>query len=185
MSAPETQGQERRADKLGSLLERLHHPTQLRVFLCAVVLGVGYVAVYMPINNRTTAKLREIEDGRKRLALAEDVRKLRTQFQKVEDRIPKQPDSNEMMQYVLAGIGRSPLKMESFDPSPTQVAGPYQILNLKIRLSGSFADIDRFLEWAEKNERMFRVDNIKISGSRSTKDKDSATLDITLLGLIG
>ena len=118
-----TEGQERRADKKNSLLERLHNPTELRLFLLAVVLGVGYVAIYMPLDKTIAATTRKLQDAQKRLALADEVEILRKQFRSVQSRIPENGDTNEWMQYVLGGLRQSPLKLESFNPGPATNSG--------------------------------------------------------------
>jgi Tfp pilus assembly protein PilO len=180
-----TQGQERRADKKNSLLERLHNPAQLRLFLAAAVLGVGYAAVYLPLGNSIAAATANLEDAKKRLGLADEVAQLRKQFQKVEKRLPAGTDSNEWVQYVLAGIRRSPLKLNAFNPAKPQVIGPYSIVVLKLNLSGSYADIDRFLCWLESNERLFRVDSVKLAPGASKDSQDELNMDILVLGLMG
>ena len=184
MSAME--GQERRADKKGGLLERLHNPTELRMFLLALVLGVGYVAIYMPLDNTIAATTIKLQDARKRLALADEVEVLRKQFRSIQSRIPENGDTNDWMQYVLSGLRQSPLKLESFNPIPPQPLGTYQVLSIKIKVSGSFADMDQFIYWLESNPRLFRVDSVKISpGAGGAGEEGDIGLDIVVLGVVG
>jgi Tfp pilus assembly protein PilO len=178
-----TEGQERRNTKKNRLAERLHNPTQLRLFLTAAVLAVAYGAVYVPLHNRIAATTRSLLDAQKRLSLAAEVEQLRKQFQQVEERLPKQADSNELVQYVLDGVRQFPLKLDSYAPGAPGTIGPYKVVTLKIRLSGAFADIDRFLEWLESNRRLFRIDDIKIKGQ--PESGDDLALEIMVLGLIG
>ena len=182
MSAPE--GQERRADKKSSLLEHLHNPTHLRFIVTMGVLGIGYAVIYLPLNSSITAAAGKLAESQKRLNLADDVERLRKQFQLVDKRLPKQADADEWMQYVLAAVRRSPLKLDSFSPATTKALGPYQMVYLTIKLSGSPADLDQFLCWLESNERLFRVENVSLT-PKSHENGDDLNMEIALLGVMG
>jgi Tfp pilus assembly protein PilO len=180
-----TEGQDRRADnKMGSLLERLHNPTELRVFLLALVLGISYGSIYLPLNKTTASTARKLEDAKKRLKLAEEVENLHSQYSKVESRIPKNPDASEWIQFVLNGIRQSPVKLEAFNPDAPKAMGSYQVLGIKIKVSGSYADLDDLLHWLESNPRLFRVDSIKLSAGG--RDDDGAIrMELAILGVMG
>jgi Tfp pilus assembly protein PilO len=180
MSAMEAQ--ERRASKKSELLERLHDPTQLRVLLTVAVLGIGYAAIYTPLETRIAAARLQLADARMQLSLADDVEQLRKQFRQVEKRLPKEADADEWVQYLLAGIRRSPLKLDSFSPGVTKPLGPMQTVMLKIKLIGSLADLDQFLQWLESNERLFRVDTVSIVPG---KDGGDLGMEITVIGAMG
>jgi len=182
MSAME--GQERRTNRMSELLEQLHDPTRLRLLLTMAVMGIGYAVVYLPLNSSITAAVRQRADSENRLSLARDVEQLRKQFQQVERRLPKQADTDEWVQYVLASIRRSPLKLDSFSPGVTKALGPYQMVYLSIRLSGSLADLDQFLYWLESNERLFRVESVTLT-PKSFDGKDELSMDIAVLGVMG
>ena len=81
----------------------------------------------------------------------------------MEKRLPKQVDADEWVQYLLAAIRRSPLKLDSFSPGVMKPLGPYQMVYLSIKLSGSLADLDQFLHWLESNERLFRVESVNLT----------------------
>jgi Tfp pilus assembly protein PilO len=178
------EGQERRADKKSSLLEQLHDPTRLRFLLMAGVLATGYIAIYLPLESSIANASRKRKDLENRLSLADDVDRLRRQFRQVEKRLPKQTDADEWVQYVLAGIRRSPLKLDSFSPGVTKPLGPYQTVYLSIKLSGSLADLDNFLCWLESNERLFRVENVFFT-PKSGDGKDDYNMDFSVLGVMG
>jgi len=182
MSAME--GQERRADKKNSLLERLHNPTELRLFLMALVLGIGYAAIYLPLNKTIAATTLKLEKARKRLDLADEVQVLREQFRSIQSRIPDNGDTNEWMQYVLGGLRQSPLKLESFNPSAPQTLETYQVLSLKIKVSGSFADLEQFIYWLESNPRLFRVDSLKLGQGGAKGEAGEMGMDIVVVGVM-
>jgi Tfp pilus assembly protein PilO len=179
-----TPGQERRTDTKSQLLEQLHDPTRLRFIVAAAVLGIGYAVVYLPLDSGTTAATCQLADAEKRLSLADDVEQLRKQYRQVEKRLPKQVDADEWVQYVLAAIRRSPLKLDSFSPGVIKPLGPYQMVFLSIKLSGSLADLDRFLAWLESNERLFRVEGINL-GPKAGSDGEEFNMDIGVLGVMG
>lgn len=183
MSAME--GQERRADAVSGLLERLHNPTELRIFLMAVVLGIGYVAIYLPLDTTIATTTRKLEDGRRRLRLADEVEVLQKQYQQIESRIPKNPDASEWMQYILNRVRQSPVKLESFNPGLPQAMGSYQVINFKLKISGALPDVDAFLSWLELNPRLIRVDTIRLGGGGNKAEAGDISMEISIVGVMG
>jgi Tfp pilus assembly protein PilO len=179
-----TEGQEHRAERKSQLSDQFRNPGRLRLCLTIAVLGIGYAAVYLPLDSSITAATSKRADSEKRLSLANDVEQLRKQFRLVEKRLPKQADMDEWAQYVLAAIRRSPLKMQSFSPGVMKPLGPYQMVYLSYRLSGSLADLDGFLHWLESNERLFRVESVNIV-PESLDNGDEIDMDIAVLGVMG
>jgi Tfp pilus assembly protein PilO len=180
-----TEGQERRGDKKSSLLERLHNPTELRIFLLMLVLGIGYGAIYLPLDKTIAGTTKKLAEAQKRLKLAEEVENLHTQYSQIASRIPKNPDASEWMQFVLNGLRQSPLKLEAFNPDAPKAMGAYQVLGIKIRVSGSFADLDAFLHWLESNPRLFRVDNVRLTAGDVRGEDDAIRMELSILGVMG
>jgi hypothetical protein len=184
-----TDGQDRRAGKHSNLLEQLHNPTQLRFFLTIAVLGIGYTVIYLPLNGSMIAAGKKLVDSEKRLSLAGDVERLRKQYQHIEPRLSAHVDADEWVQYVLAAIRRSPLKLDAFSPGITKPLGPYKMVFLSIRVSGSLADLDGFLCWLESNERLFRVEKLNFTpkGHNLGSDDggDDLNMDVAVLGVMG
>jgi Tfp pilus assembly protein PilO len=161
----------------------LHDPTRLRLIVAAAVLGIGYAAVYLPLDRGTTAATRKLNDSQTRLNLANDVEHLRKQYRLIEKRLPARIDADEWVQYVLGAIRRSPLRLEAFSPGVVKPLGPYQMVYLSIKLSGTLADLDGFLSWVESNQRLFRVEGLGIS-PKSTEG-DEFNMDIAVMGVMG
>jgi Tfp pilus assembly protein PilO len=179
------EGQDRRAKK-SSLVEHLHNPTELRGILLAVILGIGYATVYLPLDTAVATTTRKLEDAKKRLKLAEDVENLQKQFRQVQSRIPSTPDASEWMQYVLNGLRQSPLRLETFSPDQPKALGSYQILTMKIKVSGAYEDLDKMLYWFESNPRLFRVDSVKLApGGGKGGDPDDISMELTVVGVMG
>jgi Tfp pilus assembly protein PilO len=177
------EAQERRASKKNSLLESLHNPVHLRAAVLMVVLAAGYGGIYLPLNNKVDITNSKLINARNQLNLAAEVEQLRKQFREVEDRLPKQTDATEWMEFMLNGIRHSPLKLDSFSPGTVQAAGSYQVISLSIRLSGSLEDVQKFILWLESNERLFRVDNLRLSPV-NIGGEDCVNMDIMVLGII-
>jgi len=178
------EGQERRTAKSSAVVEAMRNPLQLRAAVLAAVLAVGYGFVYLPLNNKIDATTKRLNDSRNQLKLADEVEQLRKQFRQIEKRLPRETDANEWMEYVLNGIRRSPLKLESFSPGTVQALGVYQVISLNIKLTGSLEEVGNFVQWLESNERLFRVDALRLS-PMNVDGEECVGLDITVLGVIG
>jgi Tfp pilus assembly protein PilO len=179
MSAPDTG--ERRTDFKASLLERLHDPLQLRICVIVVVVLVGYGAVYQPLTSRIAETTKKLKRAEQLVALARSIEHLQTQYQVFQDRLPKQTDSKEWVQYVLEGIRRFPLRLSRFDCREPKQLGPYGVIVLQIELEGSFLHMDQFLRWLESNQRLFRADDVRVS--RARKNSDVLLMQLTVLGM--
>jgi Tfp pilus assembly protein PilO len=180
MNPPETG--ERRADLKTQLLERLHDPLQLRIFIMAVVLLAGYFAVYEPLSDRIAATTQRISRDKRLLELGESIEQLRKRRQIFHDRLPSAADAKEWVQYVLAGIRQFPLKLCNLDCRNPKAVGPYWAIVLQMELEGSYYDIDKLVSWLESNRRLFRIDSFRISWSPNTHKN---TVYLTVLGMAG
>jgi Tfp pilus assembly protein PilO len=169
--------------ELAKLVERLHDPFQLRVFITILMLAVAYVAIYMPLNGRIEKISRQLDHEKKHKDLAEEIEQLREQVESFQARLPEGTDTNEWMQYVLGAIRKTPLKLARLDPGAPQRVGPYEAVVLQLELEGVFEDLDSFLHWVETNERLFRIDSAKIAPPRNENGKLS--MQLTLVGLKG
>ena len=119
-----TDSGDRRASLKAGLLERLHDPLQLRICVIAVVLLVGYGAVYQPLSDKIDETKRKLDRDKKLLDLAGSIEQLQEQYRSFEGRLPQQVDTKEWVQYVLEGIRRLPLKMSEIRLSPTATNRP-------------------------------------------------------------
>jgi len=179
MISPE--GGERRTDWKAQVVERLHDPLQLRIFVIAVVLLAGYAAVYQPLSDRIEATTKKLKRAEQLVALAKSIEQLQTQYHSFQGRLPKQSDSKEWVQYVLEGARQFPLKLSRLDCREAKQLGPYGIIVLQIELQGNFADMNRFLRWLETNQRLFRADDVRIAPQRS--GSNILSMQLTVLGM--
>jgi Tfp pilus assembly protein PilO len=175
------ENQERRGNAIKDLIEHLHDPTKLRLLVAAAMLGIGYAVAYLPIQTNIAVATEKLNDARRRLTLAEDVESLRKQFRTIQPRIPS-GDANQWMQYLLATLRQSPLKMSTFSPGRPQPLGDYQVLSLRVTVSGSFREADQFLCWLESNPRLFRVDSITLAPGSG--NSDDVTMSLSISGIM-
>lgn len=165
------------------LLERLHDPFRLRVLVTGLMLVVGYAGIYMPLSSRIDDTTRKLSQERRRQELADQIDTLRAQVSKFQARLPDNTDTNEWVEYVLEGIRKFPLKLNTLDSDSPRRVGPYEAMVLRIDLEGEFHDLDAFLHWLETNQRLFRVDSAKIAPARQASGE--LTMQLTLLGVKG
>jgi hypothetical protein len=165
------------------LLDRLHDPVQLRALTTCLVLLVGYAAAYMPLADQIEATSRTLAAETKRLDAAREIESLRSQYEKFRDRLPEKSDPNEWVEYVLGGVRRFPLKLVQWDSEPIREVGPYKAVALRVELEGAFPDMNGFLNWLETNERLFRIDLVRIQPHRS--GNGTMVMQLTVLGVMG
>lgn len=168
-------------DDIKRLIELLHDPVRLRMAVTGFMLVVAYAGIYMPLSSRAEEATRKLNKERNLQGLAEDIEYLREQVDKFQPRLPEKTDTNEWVQYVLGGIRKFPPKLISLDRESPKAVGPYKAVVLNIQLEGRFHDLDSFLCWLEGNERLFRVESVKIAPARQATDK--LVMKLILLGL--
>ncbi len=164
------------------LLDRLRDPMQLRIFVIATVLLVAYAGTYAPLSGKIADATAEINREQGLCQLANDVEHLRIQYQSFADRLPKQGDSNEWVEYLLGGIRRFPLRKTKLDCDPVRDVGPYKAVVLRVELEGSFFAMDALLRWLDSNPRLLRVDSLRIVASPN--HPGNLVMQLTVLGLM-
>jgi Tfp pilus assembly protein PilO len=174
---------EKQSQVSAKLLEHLYNPTKLRSLVTGLILIVGYVGIYMPFSGGMETTSRQRSKEKTRLELARDVEHLRVQFDSFKKRLPKLKDPNEWVEYVLQGVRKFPLKFSKMDVEDTRDLGPYKVVVMRMEFEGTFRDMDSFLSWLETNERMFRVDSVKIAPHRS--GRGVLVMQMVVLGVMG
>lgn len=165
------------------LLDHLYNTTKLRSLVTGLMIAIGYIAVYMPLSGSIEATTKDRAKEQKRLDLATEVEHLLQQFDNFKKRLPAKRDPNEWVQYVLAGVRKLPLKLAKMDTEDARDLGPYKLVVLRLELEGGFTDMDALLNWLETNERMIRVDSVKIAPHRS--GKGILIMQLVVLGVMG
>ena len=165
------------------LLGHLYNPNKLRAIVTGLMLAIGYIGVYMPLSSGMETASRKMAKDQKRLELGCEVEQLRTQFDRFKDRIPKKRDPNEWVEYILDGIHEHPVDLLTWNQDDFRDIGPYKVIALKLELEGTFAGMDSLLNWLETNERLIRIDNLKLVPQKGNNGKLKMTLMV--LGVMG
>ena len=126
---------------------------------------------------------RNLNKERKRLELGCEVEQLRSQFNRFKNRIPKQRDANEWVPYVLDGVRKFPLTLLKWNGDELRDVGPYKVVVLRLELEGTFSGMDSMLDWLETNERLIRVDTVKIAPQKVGSGK--LVMQLVIFGIMG
>jgi len=172
------------AQQIRKVTEQLRDPFRFRMFVTLVALGVTYFAIYIPLNGRIEATKRKLKQEEALTALSEEVAFLRVQMESFEHRLVKDSDANEWFEYVLNGVGALPaLQLVNLDTKDERKVGLYRAFGLQLEVTGEMKDLDALLNWLETNDRLFRIDQIKLTPDR--KDPTRRFMQLDLLGLKG
>jgi hypothetical protein len=171
---------ERKAE-LQKALEGFRDPLRLRIAITAIVLAVAYFAIHTPLSGKIDVVSRRLHEEQKRERLAEDVEFLRAQVAGFEQRLHPNSDPNEWVQYALEGIRNLPVQLVNFDSEGEKTVGPYKAVVFRLQVRGQSRGLDKLVHWLETNERMFRIDSMKIEPTRGHDGQ--RMMELTLLGL--
>jgi Tfp pilus assembly protein PilO len=170
-----------KTDYKQAILHQLRQPLKLRLLLCVVVITLWYVLFFSPLSQQTSDTAAKIIRERKRVATAREIDQLKKAMAPFKGRVPAGSDANELMRHVITQIRSSPLKLLDLKPEKSKDLGPYEALSIKLTLEGRFAEIDEFLRHVEIDERLLRIDAIKLDPV--AKDPGRLTAQISLVSL--
>ncbi len=164
-----------------TILRQLRHPLKLRLLLSMTIIVGWYLLFFSPLTEETTASSARLVSERKRVATSREIERLKKSMMPYHDRIPAAADPHELMQHVIARTRSSPLKVIDLKPEKSKSFGPYETVGLKLTLEGRFAEIDEFLKWVETDQRLLRIETIKLDPTN--KDPGRLIAQVVLLSL--
>jgi Tfp pilus assembly protein PilO len=170
-----------KTDYKQAILNQIRQPLKLRLLLCSAIITGWYVLFFSPLSEETTAATAQIVTERKRVATARQIEQLKKAMAPYKGRVHAGTDIHELMQHVIAHMRTSPLKLLDLKPEKPKALGPYETLSLKLTLEGSFAGFDEFLTWVETNQRLLRIDGLKLEPD--AKDPGRLAAQVVLLSL--
>ncbi|HKI21171.1 MAG TPA: type 4a pilus biogenesis protein PilO [Isosphaeraceae bacterium] len=170
-----------KTDYKQAILAQLRQPLKLRLLLCFAIITGWYVLFFSPLSEKTAATTAKIISERKRVAASRQIEQLKKAIVPYKGRVPAGADLNELMQHVIAHMRSSPLKLLDLKPEKSKDLGPYETLGLKLTMEGRFAEIDEFLKWVENDERLLRIETIKLDPL--AKDPGRLAAQVVLLSL--
>jgi hypothetical protein len=167
-------------DYRAEVADALRNPLRLRLALCGAAFLVAYLGIYGPLSDRIANASRRRGEAEKREAAAQETILLRGQVAAFQPRLASNPDPNETIQYVLDGVRRLPLKLVRLDSRGAVAVGPYDAVGIELEVEGPIEQLDALVEWLESNERLFRIDVLRIEPSR---DEGEPQLRLRVLAL--
>jgi Tfp pilus assembly protein PilO len=163
------------------ILNQIRQPLKLRLLLSIAIIIGWYVLFFSPLSEETAATTAKIVSERKRVAGSRQIEQLKKALAPYKGRVPAEAGLNELMQHVIAHMRSSPLKLLDLKPEKSKDLGPYEALGLKLTLEGRFAEFDEFLNWVETDQRLLRIDAIKLDPV--TNDPSRLAAQVVLLSL--
>ena len=156
---------------LTRLADSIRHPMKLRLVLCPIILGTWYFLFFSPLSDEMVATQARIEKERKRIAIARQVDEIRKSLNAYKDRVPPNSELNELMQYVIGRIRKSPLKLVDLKPEKPKTLGPYDAIILRLTLEGNYRELHELLNWAQSEQRLLRVESLSLTPARQDMNK--------------
>ena len=160
-------------------LKHLSDPVKLRLLVACGLTFLAIVCVYTPFSDQIDGEKAMIEEERKRLNAIKGTEFLRSQAHGFRERIGKDADTNDWVQYLLGGLRQVRLKLRDMTSKEPQAVGPYRTVTLSIEVEGTYEEVKRFLEWLEQSDRLLRVDSIRLA-----KQREALRMKLVLHGLV-
>jgi Tfp pilus assembly protein PilO len=163
------------------VLNQLRHPLKLRLLLCVGSMAAWYVVFFSSLSDDTAAATARISRERARVATARQIEQLKKSMAPFKGRVLAGADISELMNHVIIHMRTSPLKLLDLKPEKSKDLGPFEALGLKLALEGRYSEIDDFLKWVETDQRLLRIDAIKLDPL--AKDPSRLTAQVVLVSL--
>ena len=164
----------------GQILTLLRHPTRLRLALCVVILLSWYFGFYGPTSEYMALASARTDSEHKRAVTAREIEKLRTILSPCQERIPDRAGLNELIQFVMAHVRELPINLIDLKPVKVKDLGPYDNISLRLQFESSHEDLDALLLWVESNQRLLRVDMLKVD---LAKERNRLMVQLELVSL--
>ena len=80
----------------------------------------------------------------------------------------------------MAHVRELPINLIDLKPGKVKDLGPYDNINLRLQFESTYEDLDALLSWVETNQRLLRVDALKVD---LAKEKNRLTVQLELVSL--
>ena len=160
-----------KAGLLRKILNHMRSPLKLRLVLCPVLLGGWYFLFLSPLSDHMAATQASIDKERKRIDMASQLDETRKSLLPFKDRVPANSDLNELIQFVMARIRSSPLKLIDLKPEASKKFGPYDTISLTLSIDGTYDQINEMLAGFYNERRLFRVESLSLAPAAKNDDK--------------
>jgi len=162
------------------LLTLLRNPTRLRLALSAVILLSWYFGYYSPISEHMAQAAAQTNSEHKRAVTAREIERLRSILNPCQERIPNHSGLNELIQFVMEHVRKLPINLMDLKPVKVKDLGPYDNIGLRLQFESTYEDLDALLQWVETNQRLLRIDTLKVDPA---KESSRLTVQIELVSL--
>ena len=163
------------------VLRQLSHPIKLRVALCVAMIVAWQGFFFGPLGEDVVATTARIQRERRRAETAKEIEQLKKAQAPHQGAVGSADGVNELIQFIMARIRSSPVRLVDLLPGKAKDVGPFQAISLQLKLNGSYKDIDDLLGWVESNPRLLRVDAILMKPN--SRDPGRLAADLTLVAL--
>jgi len=160
-------------------VKALGDPLKMRLVVLVAVTAIGAVGVYMPLSDQILQRRALVAAEKERYEVIREVELLRREIEGYKPRISAKSDTNEWVQYLLAGSREANVKLRDMESKEPQKVGPYRAVYLVVEVEGTYARLKAFMEWLEQSDRLLRVDNIRFE-----KRPDVVVMKLYVLGLV-
>lgn len=161
------------------LIRLLSDPTKMRLAVVAVVMAATIGGLYYPFSGQIEEQRTVRAAQKDRLEAIQDVEKLRKEVQTFRSRIDKQSDTNEWVQYLLAGSRQAGVQLRGMETRPPQPVGPYTAVTLNLEVQGTFPQLQNFIEWLDQSDKLLRIDGLRLE-----KVSGVIVMKVIVLGLV-
>jgi Tfp pilus assembly protein PilO len=157
------------------ILDQLRSPLKLRLVLCPVILSGWYFLFFSPLGDHMAATQASIDKEQKRIDMASKLDDVRKSLLPFKDRVPANSDLNELIQFVMARIRSTPLKLIDLRPETPKHFGPFDTISLSLSIEGTHDQIDELLAGIHNERRLFRVEALSLSPAARSSDPKEAS----------
>ncbi len=157
----------------------LGDPGKMRLAVVLAVTAVTVGAIYYPLSGRIEEQRVAVEAEKDRLDAIQSVETLRREVQGFRSRIDKQSDSNEWVQYLLAGSRQAGVQLRGMETREPHAVGPYLAVALNLEVQGTYPQLQSFVEWLDQSDKLLRVDGLRLE-----KTPGMIVMKVNLLGLV-
>ena len=157
----------------------LSDPAKMRLAIVFVVAGLAVGAIYMPLSGQIDEAKLVASAEQKREDAIQGVETLWNEANTYRPRIVENRDTNDWVQYLLAGSRRIPVRLRDMQSREPVKVGPYKAIIFTLEVEGTFTQLKQFAEWLEQSDRLLRIDNLRLE-----RQPNSLMMRINLLGLV-
>lgn len=149
---------------LGDKLKKLQgDPEKFRFALAIAILGLGMVAIKMPLSARIQGKKMELIAAEELAERADRVMQLRKAAGLIEDRLNQPSDPSDWQQYLYTIIEETGVSVPQQEKSDPKTIYDFEQIIIPLHVTGNYSQIWKFIDTVERGERLMRFENINLT----------------------